>query len=440
MALNPFWKGSLLMLAALLVGAAAESLAVGESAQPIRLWLFYLTAHSFCYAFILTSTDELSAWERVSRVASFAGAMMIGVIAINVAIGLAFAKSKAMEFVAVWPLTLVAVIGMAIVDSIGVGLWYGLCIVVGQRIWFAHRAPTLWPVAIWHALWGMVASLVAVSAIAWAQLALTFAPGWATGSYLSVAGIMWLVSMPHLFLAWRAAHAAGALERSTEPPRPIFLVGLAAALTLPLLFVWSLSLGQLAPALGGSIEEVRIGGQSYHVPSSLIARRHLDNLRPLDRRWLLLRMELGGDNDQSQLEGISFNVYVEEEPVQDWQNPIERLNCARNLFGRMSGCWTHDAMDWEGAYPFAKPTPDSVFEFHPPHVVSRIDIVVLDDRRQYQALLDGLTGYLYLDDGRATWRFHVPDSMLKDLDKIVAAARSFQERLKRESPTSGSPS
>lgn len=426
-AVNPYWKGSLLLLGALLAGALVDSLfAFGEGAQPIRPWLLYLAAHAFCYAFILSSRDGLAPWGRILRAASFAGAMMIGVAVVNVAIGFMFASSMWMKALAVWPATILAMVVLAVAGSIGVGLGYGLCIVVGQKIWFSHRAPKIWPAAIWHVLWGMTASFVAVSAIFWTRVSLAFDSASATGGYLAAAGLMWLMSMPHLFLAWRAslAGADGAQEMPAEPPRPAFLAGSVAALALPLLFAWSLGLGQLA--LGGSVEEIRLGDQTYHVPSRLIITKHLDNLPALDRRWIYLRMELSGPG----LEATTFNVHVVEQPTSG-RGSLESLDCKRDLFGTMSGCWRRDSMDWKDAYPFPKPTPDSSLEVNSHRVVSRIDIVVVDARRQYQTVLSGLTGGIELDDGRASWELLVPDRMLKDLDKIIVAARVFQEQLKQ---------
>ena len=428
-AINPYWKGSLLLLGALLVGALVDSLfAVGEGAQAIRPWLLYLAAHAFSYAFILSSRDGLAPRGRILRVASFAGAMMIGVAASNAAIGFMFAGSMWMKALAVWPATILAMVVLAVAGSIGVGLGYGLCIVVGQKIWFSHRAPEIWPAAIWHVLWGMTASFVAVSAIFWTRVSLTFDPASATGGYLAAAGLMWLMSMPHLFFAWRAslAGADGGQEMPAEPPRPAFLAGLVAALALPMGFLWSLGPAQLALALGGSVEEIRLGDQTYYVPSRLIITKHLDNLRALDRRWIYLRMELSGPG----LEATSFNVHVVEQP-ESRRGSLESLDCKRNLFGTMSGCWRRDSMDWKDAYPFPKPTPDSSFEDNSHRVVSRIDIVVVDSRRQYQTVLSGLTGGIELDDGRASWQLLVPDRMLKDLDKIIVAARAFQEQLKQ---------
>lgn len=424
---RPLLSASLILLAALLVAAAVQS-AIGadETFPTLRL---YLAAHAVCYALLITAHDQHPPLDRFGIAASFAGATMAAVMAIEAVIGLAVVNSRAVDFLAVVPLAFVVAPILLVVASVGTGLGYGLSIAAGRVIWFPGRSKAFMPGAILHALWGMVACFaVAVSIMTAMGMSLHGDAG--VGFYTGRAVVLWLVSLPHLALAWRFDRLPPSDDASAETSVTLHRAGLAAAVGFVALFLWSLT-APLLSAVSESVETTQIGDRTYFVPSSLIKKKHLDNLSKLDRRWIYLRMELAGPG----LEATTFNVHVVEQPARDWQNPVETLDCARNLFGGMSGCWRPDAMDWDRAYPFPKPTPDSSFEFNPPHVVSRIDIVVLDGRRRYQAVLSGLTGQVYLDDGRATWEFRVPDRMLKDLDKIVTAARAFQARLKQDPST-----
>ena len=430
---RPLLCVSLVLLAVLLVGAGVQSaLGAGES-FPVLRW--YLAAHAFCYALLITARDQRPRLDRFAIAASFAGAAMVAVVAIEALIGLAVVNSRAVDFLAIVPLAFVVAPILLVVASVGVGLGYGLSIAAGRVIWFPGRSKPSISGAILHAFWGMaVCFVVAISTAIAMGLSLHSDAG--LGFHIARAGALWLVSLPHLAVAWRFERlqpwdGAGS---SAEAPPYLHKIGLVAAIAFAAVFLWSLR-APLLSATSGSVMTVKIGDRTYFVPESIIKKAHLDNLGTLERRWIYIRMPIGGSEDTTGLDATAFNVHVVEEEARGPSTFVERMNCARNLFGTMSGCWTEDAMDWKGHYPFPRPEPEFTIELTPPHVVSRIDIVVLDGQRHYQALLSGLTGGVKIDDGLATWEFLVRDAALPDLDKIIMGARAFQERLKQRPKT-----
>lgn len=424
---RPLLSVSLILLAVLLVGAVIQSVLASGGTFPI--FRLYLAAHAFCYALLITARDQRPRLDHIGIAASFAGAAMVAVMAIEAVIGLAVVTSRAVDFLAIVPLAFVVAPILLVVASVGVGLGYGLSIAAGRVIWFPGRSKPFMPGAILHALWGMAACFaVAVSTVIAMGASLHGDDG--AGVHIGRAIVLWLVALPHLALAWRFEQLAPSDDVSAETPVILRRAGLAAFVAFAGLFLWSLK-GPFLLAAGGSVEATQIGDRTYFVPSSIIKTKHLDNLGALDRRWMYIRMPIGGSEDATGLDATSFNVHVVEENARGPAGRVERMNCARNLFGTMSGCWTEDAKDWQGHYPFPRPEPEFMVELTPPHVVSRIDIVVLDSRRRYQALLSGLTGQVKIDDGRATWEFLVRDAALPNLDKIIVGTRGFQERLKQ---------
>jgi len=421
---------SLILLAALLAMAVVQSALAADGAFPTLQ--LYLAAHAFCYVLLITAHDLRSWPSRLAVTGSFAGAVMAAVKAMEILAGLMMVNSRLIDILAIAPLFIIVLPVLLVVASVGIGLVYGLSVAGGRVIWFPDRSGPFFPGVILHVLWAMAACFAMAVSTLIATGSSLHGGGAGLGFNIASATVLWLVSLPHLVLAWRADRLPpwDDSDESTETPLILHRLGLAAAVAFVGLSLWSMK-GPFLSAMSGSVEATRIGDRTYFVPSSLIKKKHLDNLGALERRWMYIRMPIGGSQDDTGLSATSFNVYVIEEEARGSATWVETMNCARNLFGTMSGCWTEDAMDWAGHYPFPRPEPEFTVEFSPPHVVSRIDIVVLDSRRRYQALLNGL-GQVYLDDGRALWRFGVPDDSLSQLDKIIVAAREFQERLKQE--------
>lgn len=206
---NSFWGIALLLLIVLLIGAAIEAaFELAGIGQPGKLWLFYLAAHSCCYALLVTAGERQTLGRRLLLAASFAGACIVGAIAFAIAAGFVVAGSRMVEALTVAPLAMITITALLMTFGAAAGLGYGLCVALLQGIWFSHLDDFRLSTIIQHVIWGLVAPAVVGIGIVVAKLVTVHQPAMTVPTYLAVVGLMWVLSVAHLEVGRRTVQQA----------------------------------------------------------------------------------------------------------------------------------------------------------------------------------------------------------------------------------------